>query len=75
MKLQIVEYKVYNILKGIPMYRYMLELNGIAFVWTGAQSEKMKHKEVYSKLTNYLLESYLSFKRSVFKQEYTRNRI
>ena len=54
MKLQIVEYKMLDLLERNILYRYILYIDERAVVWTGSTSEKFSGEKVYDKLSQYL---------------------
>ena len=56
MKLQIVEYRVPNMLEGNIHYRYMLELDEKAILWTPPAPIKKELKQVYNRLMSKLLD-------------------
>ena len=56
MKLQIVEYRAPNMLEGYILYRYMLELDEKAILWTPPSPMKKELKEVYNILIDKLLD-------------------
>ena len=56
MKLQIVEYRVPIILEGNIHYRYMLELDEKAILWTLPSPMKKELKSVYNRLMSKLLD-------------------
>lgn len=61
MKLQIVEYRALNILEGNIHYRYMLELDEKAVLWTTPTATKKEPKKVYSTLMSNLSNKYTDY--------------
>lgn len=56
MKLQIVEYRVINVLGGYVNYHYILEIDEKYVLWTNPSPVKKELKDVYSLLMNKLLD-------------------
>lgn len=56
MKLQIVEYRVINVLGGYVNYHYILEFDEKYILWTPPTPSKKELKKVYSILMNKLLD-------------------
>lgn len=54
MKLQIIEYKIPDLLKGNILYRYILYIDERALVWSGSSPEKLPSEKVYDELSRYL---------------------
>jgi len=54
MKLQIVEYKIPDLLEVNINYRYVLYVDGRALVWSDSSIGKLPSEVVYDKLTQYL---------------------
>ena len=61
MKLQIVEYRVPIILEGNIHYRYMLELDEKAILWTPPAPIKKELKQVYNILMEKLLDDNIDY--------------
>lgn len=61
MKLQIVEYRALNVLEGNIHYRYMLELDEKAVLWTPPTATKKEPKKVYNMLMSNLLNKYTDY--------------
>ena len=61
MKLQIVEYRAPNILEGNIHYRYMLELDEKAILWTTPAPTKKDLKQVYNILMKKLLDDNIDY--------------
>ena len=61
MKLQIVEYRAPNMLEGYIHYRYMLELDEKAILWTPPSPMKKELKSVYNKLMSKLLDENIDY--------------
>ena len=55
MKLQIVEYRALNMLEGNIHYRYILELDEKAVLWTSQTPKKKYPKKVYRMLMREML--------------------
>ena len=61
MKLQIVEYRMPNQLEGNIHYRYMLELDEKAILWTPPAPTKKEQKQVYNILMDKLLDDNIDY--------------
>ena len=60
MKLQIVEFRMIDILNGTCNYRYVLELNGRLLFFTTSPTQQTPDR-IYNRLMHHLLESNIDY--------------